>query len=269
MRLDERLFTVASNENHLHHGDFELVKRIEPEDPSDILALFSSMQCLTAEHLQQKSLSRDYFLCLMNAVTQMVFVLDGEDRVVEANQRACDWLGYTIDELSDRAFAFSLLLHGGYIEKWIKLRNYYTGVKSGEETGSWIQRPDVFVIQASNRTEITVELHVHALPKGWGRPPELLVVCLELDSGSFADRVSSLINPAVLKLRLSKDDLHLLELLGQGLTAKEIARQLGKEKRAVERRKRRLIHHHFGVRTSAEMIVIASEYKIIGNKRRG
>src|ERR1700743_2585786 len=89
MEVNSQLDKIVDQFTYLAQGAFDLLTLVP--DTSDII---SSVICMTGEEIRVKTLSRDYYERVINACTDMVFVLDGSGRISEVNDAACAWLGF-------------------------------------------------------------------------------------------------------------------------------------------------------------------------------
>lgn len=284
MKVDKRIATIAKNSTHLNHGEFDKMEAVLTSGEPDLLDYFSRLQILTGQHLMHEGLSRQYFLRLFDTGTDMLFVLVPGGRIAEVNHRALLRLNVLETALEGTAFTDMLSAGSEVLSQLSAL------VERGDK--GWDGRPLLSLhtgLMDSRGGRVAVHMRVYRLPEGWGRHHELLVICRETGLAALrewvrvavegaeegADRAKMLAaiqameprpfnNPAIRELGLSFEDLQLLKLLGQGLTAEKIGEMIGKDKRAVDRHREKLFKKRFKVKTFEEMLVEAVQRRLIG-----
>lgn len=261
MEVNSELDKIVDQFTYLAQGAFDLLQLVP--DSTDII---SSVICMTGEEIRVKTLSRDYYERVINACTDMVFILDGGGRIAEVNDAACTWLGLGRQGLLGQPL--------GDIPFWVDMPF------SGDLT------LPIHRLPTASGQWLPVQLRATYLPEGWGRQKDILVMGKPLRLDGIAETLRLALEAtrdaqeqsilreclalcarsetpaAIAKIRLTRRERTILPLVARGLTSREIAKSLGILEPTVNKHRENL-RRKFGVHNTVDLVLAAKRSKFI------
>jgi PAS domain S-box-containing protein len=98
--LDPRIEKITDLVVNYSMGNFEA--KLEPSGQYDEVDAFITIMNMVGEELKASTISRNYFNDIFNSVSEMLFVLDNEGRVLSINNTVTEKLGYSENQLREK-----------------------------------------------------------------------------------------------------------------------------------------------------------------------
>jgi PAS domain S-box-containing protein len=98
--LDPRIERITDLVVNYSRGNFE--SKLEPSGQYDEVDAFITIMNMVGEELKASTISRNYFNDIFNSVSEMLFVLDNEGRILSINHAVTNKLGYFENQLREK-----------------------------------------------------------------------------------------------------------------------------------------------------------------------